>query len=172
MESNGRSRPRTPGRSRSRSRPRRTENLPLHRILSSQFPDDHSVYHHEDGEGTHIDVDASLYQTETERRHPESSSSDNDVDEKEEAEAEAEAAEEKDEAAHRRETTYEEIRGGIPYEHDVEAPPPDLEKKKSSRSIKDLNLVTWDSDDDPKNPKNCKQHSMYNACACPSTDLI
>jgi hypothetical protein len=134
MENTGRSRPRPPGRSRSRSRPRRSDNAPLHRILSSQFPDDHSVYHHEDGEGTHIDADAaSLHKTETERRHPESSESDDDVDEKEEADVE----EEKDEAAHQQEKTYEEIRGGVPYEHDVEAQAPALEKKKSSRSIKE-----------------------------------
>lgn len=63
--------------------------------------------------------------------------------------------EEKVEAAHQQEKTYEEIRGGIPYEHDVEAEPP-LEMKKSLRSLKDPNLVTWDSDKDPKNPKNCK----------------
>jgi hypothetical protein len=131
--------------------------------MSSQFPDDHSVYHHEDGEGTHIDKDAaSMHQTETERRGPESSSSDDDVDEKEEV-AGAQAAEEIDKGAHREETTYEEIRGGIPYEHDVEAQPPALEKKKSTRSVRDPNLVTWDSDNDPKNPKNCKQHlkSMF-----------
>jgi hypothetical protein len=111
------------------------------------------VYHHENGEGTHIDADAaSLHKTETQRRDADSSSSeDDDVDETEETVAD----EDGDQAAHRDEITYEEIRGGLPYEHDLEAPPP-LEKKKSSRSIKDPNLVTWDSDDDPKNPKNCK----------------
>jgi len=125
-------------RSRSRSRPRRSDR-PLHRILSSQFPDDHSVYHHEDGEGLHIDVDASsIHKTETERRDATTSSSDdddsaNDVDEKEEEQ-------EKDEDAHNEETTYEEIRGGVPYEHDVEVAPP-LEKK-STRSVKDPNLVS------------------------------
>jgi hypothetical protein len=82
----------------------------LHRILSSQFPDDHSVYHHEDGEGTHIVEDAaSMHQTETERRDPESSSSDDDVDEKDEV-AGTEAAEEHDEGAHREDKTYEDQR--------------------------------------------------------------
>jgi hypothetical protein len=147
-------RPRT-SRSRSRSRPRRSDNAPLHRILSSQFPDDHSVYHHEEGEGIHVDADArSLHKTETQRRDAETSSSDDDdsndnVDEKDRT------SEETDAAAHGEERTYEEIRGGVPYEHDVENPPP-LEKKKSTRSVKDPNLVTWDSDDDPQNPKNCK----------------
>ena len=110
------------------------------------------MYHHEDGEGIHIDNDASsLHKTETERRDVDSPSSDEEVDEKEDSVRE----EERDEAAHPQEKTYEEIRGGIPYEHDVEAQPP-LEKKKSSRSIRNPNLVTWDSDDDPKNPKNCR----------------
>jgi hypothetical protein len=157
-----------PSRSRSRSRPRCSDNAPLHRILSSQFPDDHSVYHHEDGKDTHIDADAaSLQKSKTQGRDAESSSSDDEVDEtKEEAAAEAEVM--KDDAAHRKETTYKEIRGGVPYEHDVEAQPP-LEQKKSTNSMKDPNLVTWDSDDDPKNPKNCKYVS-----SCPqkiSTNL-
>ncbi|KAF2821238.1 MFS general substrate transporter [Ophiobolus disseminans] len=138
-------------RSRSRSRPKRSDNQ-LNRILSSQFPDDHSVYHHEDGEGLHINADAqSPHKTETERRYATASSSDNDdsvddVDEKE-------LSKENDEAVHDEETTYEETRGGVPYEHDIEESP-QLEKKRSTRSIKDPNLVTWDSDDDPKNPKN------------------
>jgi hypothetical protein len=89
-----------------------------------------------------------LHKTETERRDANTASSDDDdsgddVDEKEA----------KDDATREEETTYEEIRGGIPYEHDVEAPPP-LEKKKSTRSVKDPNLVTWDSENDPSNPKN------------------
>tara|TARA_R110002003_G_scaffold3_22_gene129 strand:- start:19351 stop:19626 length:276 start_codon:yes stop_codon:yes gene_type:complete len=79
-----------------------------------------------------------MHRTETERRDVTSSSSDDDnsvddVDDKEQR------PEEKDESSHE-ESTYEEIRGGIPYEHDVEAAPP-LEKKKSTRSIKDPNLV-------------------------------
>ncbi|KAF2131832.1 MFS general substrate transporter [Dothidotthia symphoricarpi CBS 119687] len=114
----------------------------MHRLLSNQFPDDHSVYHHEGGEGVHIDTDArSLHKTETERRGVESETSDDDVDEKTE------------EATHGEETTYEEIRGGIPYEHDVEAGPK-LERKKSAKSVKDPNLISWDSPDDPANPKN------------------
>ncbi|KAL5119795.1 hypothetical protein ACEQ8H_002401 [Pleosporales sp. CAS-2024a] len=71
------------------------------------------------------------------------------------ARSDDEAEEEvKNESAHQKETSYQEIRDGVPYEHDVEAQPPALEKNKSSRSIRDPNLVTWDSDDDPKNPKN------------------
>lgn len=127
-------------RSRSRSRPRRSDH-PLHRILSSQFPDDHSVYHHEDGEGLHIDADSdSLHKTETERRDLPSRSSDDD-DSIYDVDEEKETSGDEDEAAHEEETTYGEIRGGIPYEHNVEASPP-LEKNKSTRSVKDPNLVS------------------------------
>lgn len=141
-------------RSRSRSRPRR-DSAPLHRLLSSQFPDDHSVYHHEDGEGLHVDTDArSLHKTETERRETEPSGSDdedslNGVDEIDTT------SEKKDEAAHEDETTYEEIRSGVPYEHDIEASASPLEKEvasaksaKSTKSVKsaksagDPNLVS------------------------------
>ncbi|KAH3977678.1 hypothetical protein HBH70_184390 [Parastagonospora nodorum] len=146
MDSTGRSR------SCSQSQPRRSDNGPLHPILPSSFTDDHSVYHHGDRERTHVDADAtSFHTTETERRILESSSgssSDDDVDEKLEAE------EEKYKVAHEQKTTYEEKRGSVPYEHDVEAQPAALEKKGMSVSIKDANLVTWDSDDDPYNPKN------------------
>lgn len=117
--------------SRSRSGP---NSPPLHRLLSSHHPDDHSVYHHEDGDGIHVrDDTSSLHKTETQRRDPSSSSDDD---------SSVASTKEKDEAAHDEETTYEEIRGGIPYEHDVEAAKPELEKKKSNRSIKDPNLVS------------------------------
>jgi hypothetical protein len=136
--------------SRSRSRPRRSDH-PLHRILSSQFPDDHSVYHHEDGEGTHINSHAaSLHKTENERRDASSSSSDDD----DSADDVNEKEEEKDEAAHGDDIVREEIRGGIPCEHDVEASPP-LERKKTSRSVKDPNLVSRVADISPlKAPSN------------------
>lgn len=150
MDTSGRSRSRRS--SRSRSRPR-TGGPALNRILSSHFPDDHSVYHHEDGEGVHVDSDArSLHKTETERRHASQDSDDDfrsdDVGEKDDTSADG------DEAAHIRERTYEEIRGGIPYEHDVEVEAPALEKKETTKSVKDPNLVTWESESDVKNPKN------------------
>jgi len=129
---------RTASRRSSRSR---LDNPPLHRLLSSHHPDDHSVYHHEDGDGVHVrDDTSSLHKTETQRRDVESSSSDDD--------SSASSTKEKrnrDEAGREDETTYEEIRGGIPYEHDVEAGKPELEKKKSNRSIKDPNLVSYSS---------------------------
>lgn len=134
-------------RSRSRSQPRWSDNRPPHPILSSSLPDDHSVYHNEDGKGTYID---------TERRtigSSSGSSSEDEVDDK------FEAREKKNEAAYEQRTTYVERKGGAPYEHDVEAQPPALESS-TSISIKDPNLVTWDSDDDPYNPKNCKSSSQ------------
>jgi len=140
MDNTGRSRSCSP------SQPRRSNNGPLHLILSSSCPGDRSVY------GTHIDADAtSLHTTETDRRIPESScgsSSEDEVDEK------FEARDMKD----KQRTIYVEKKGGVPYEHDVEAQTPALESS-TSISIKDPNLVTWDSDDDPYNPKNCKSSS-------------
>ncbi|KAF2438730.1 MFS general substrate transporter [Karstenula rhodostoma CBS 690.94] len=151
-------RTRTRSQSRPRSRPG-SKGPPLHRLLSSQFPDDHSVYHHEDGEGIHVDEDAaSIHRTETQRRTAELSDSDSDSTDV--------AEKEKDEAAspiERQETTFQEIRGGIPDERDVEANPPALEKKKSSRSIKDPNLVTWDGPDDNANPKNWSMRRKWAA---------
>lgn len=131
-------RTRTRSRSQPRSRPG-SRSAPLHRLLSNQFPDDHSVYHHEEGEGLHVKTDVeSLHKTETERRTVESTDSDSD--------STTAAEDEKNDTAspERRESTVEEIRGGIPYEHDIEegeAGSPALEKKKSSKSIKDPNLV-------------------------------
>jgi hypothetical protein len=119
--------------SRSGSRP---NSPPLHRLLSNQFPDDHSVYHHEEGEGTHVKGDAaSLHKTETQRRTVASSDDDDSMTE----------TKEREQAAGEQETTYEEIRGGIPYEHDVEAEAPQLEKQKSNRSTRDPNLVSFTS---------------------------
>ena len=132
-------RTRTRSHSRPRSRPS-SRSPPLHRLLSSQFVDDHSVYHHEEGEGLHVRTDtASLHKTETERRAAESSDADSDSTSDDDDD-------EKDDSglSDRQGSTVEEIRGGIPYEHDledVEAKPPALEKKKSSRSVKDPNLV-------------------------------
>ncbi|KAF2709780.1 putative MFS multidrug transporter [Pleomassaria siparia CBS 279.74] len=138
----------TSTRTRSLSRPSRPASPQLHQLSSAQFPDDHSVYHHEDGEGIHVDSDvSSLHKTETERRREErvdddsSSSSDDTVQEKND-----------DFGGERERNSIQEIRDEIPNERDVEKQ--ELEKQKSSPSIKDADLVTWDSPDDPKNPKN------------------
>ncbi len=147
-------------------------------LLSNHFPDDHSVYHLEDGEGLHVDEDAaSLHLTETERRDRAATFPADDEaslhDEIERDTSNEEKGEEDDEEEPGK--TYEEISGGIACERDVEATAPELEKKKSAKSMKDPNLVsalnkdpvlychltdypkvTWESADDPANPKNCK----------------
>jgi hypothetical protein len=47
-----------------------------------------------------------------------------------------------------------EVLDGIEVERDLEAQPSKLERAKSSKSVKDPNLVTWKGHDDPENPKN------------------
>lgn len=78
-----------------------------------------------------------MHKTETERRD-ENSSSDN--DDGGDSGDDKGGKEVKDDTAQEENTTYEEIRGGIPYERDVVALSP-LEKQKSTRSVKDPNLV-------------------------------
>ena len=125
-------RPRTATSSRrSGSHPSRPGSPPgLSRVLSSQFPDDNSVYHHADGENE----DARSYrQTRSLSRRngsPPDSSDSSSEDEKPNRSMSDE-----------HEVTLEGIKGGIPFDEDVEALPPKLEKKKSARSIKDPNLV-------------------------------
>ena len=124
----------TSARTRSRSRPSRPSSPPLHRLLSNQFPDDHSVYHHEDGEGLHVPSGAgSLHKTETERRRG------GDVEDDSDSSSDADVSEKNDEltSADSGETTTEPERKEL----DVESQAPQLEKKKSSRSIRDPNLV-------------------------------
>lgn len=132
METARRTASRRSSRTRSGSRP---GTPPLHRLLSTHHPDDHSVYHHEDGDGVHVRDTASLHKTETQRRDAESSSVDG---------SSASSTKEKrntDDAEHADETTYEGIRGGVPYEQDVENGKPELGREKSGRSVKSPDLV-------------------------------
>ena len=98
------------------------------------------MYHHEDGDGVHVDDDAnSLRLTETERRKA-AAAEDSDSTSTS-SDKNAEAGDEEPE------TPIQEIRDGIPDERDVEARP-QLEKAKSSRSTRsarDPNLVSLDS---------------------------
>lgn len=64
-----------------------------------------------------------------------------------------EANKSEDDSSLTEERPYEENSEGISYEHDIETPAV-LEKTKSTRPVVDPNLVTWDSDSDPSNPKN------------------
>lgn len=102
----------------------------LSRVFSAQHFDDHSHYHSdEEKHGQQID------RTSTE---------DSDISEKVDKEEERENGGNNGD-------DFTETREGVVNERDVEAP---LEKIKSSRSIKDPNLVTWNGPDDPENPKN------------------
>lgn len=103
--------------------------------------DDHSVYTHEHAAG---ESDNERMEEEEERTaletHESQSSSDMDK------EKERMAREEPDEIAG--------IPDGADDERDVEGARPALEKRTTTRSVKDPNLVTWDGPDDPDNPKN------------------
>ncbi|KAF2273658.1 MFS general substrate transporter [Westerdykella ornata] len=147
---------------RSRSRPRSRPSRPgstrapgLNRVASSQFPDDGSVYYDHDDDRIAEqnprcrpdDVDSS-----------ENSESEHTQEEVEDAEGKSEEEVEKVEIEESGRdlhgTTIEGIKGGIPYEEDVEEKPAKLEKSRSSQSNRNPNLVTWDGPDDPANPKN------------------
>lgn len=125
-------------RTRSRSRPSRPASPQLHRLLSTQFPDDGSVYHHQDDNEVHAQQDtASMRRSGVEDRRSESSDQDSD------GSSEADPSEKKDEviSAGSEDRKIEDICSGVATGKDIESQTPQLEKKKSSRSIKDPNLV-------------------------------
>lgn len=127
----------------------------------------HSGEDYQDTEELHANVGTRpSHEIKTQSLGEEKSESDK-TEEKTEPSAEREAT------SHDKETTYEGIMDGIPFEQDVEVPPLP-EKKRSETPTKDPNLVssvpeyvnrqrvlttnqvTWDSEDDPDNPKNCE----------------
>lgn len=122
--------------SRTRSRPSRSTAPQLHRIFSGHYLDDHSTYydHHHDER----DDEEAIDDSESTSAQDTSESSDDSDGTVEEAQREKER-----EKAGREEEEEEvpEVREGIPDERDVEAGRLPLEKKKSTRSIKDPNLV-------------------------------
>lgn len=63
----------------------------------------------------------------------------------------------------KREGTLEEVRFGIRVQRDVDATMAELEKSRSARSARDPHLVTWDSPDDPANPKNWTMRRKWGA---------
>lgn len=103
----------------------------LHRIASHL--DDHSGYVHEHSAGHSESEDEPLEEAE---------SNDAAFDSQE-----SYGEKEKDEEV-------PEVRDGILDERDVEDQAPPLERKATSKSVKDPNLVTWEGPDDPENPKN------------------
>lgn len=101
----------------------RRPNANLHRILSGQHLDDVSVYHYDHNHESDDDED-------------EHTSSSTDLSE--------EVTEKEDNVEARAAGTEEvpEVRQGIPGSRDIEAGRPKLEKRRTSRSIKDPNLVS------------------------------
>ena len=119
----------------------RSTRVPLDRVDTLQHLDDQSLYysdhaHHED-------------------------SFDDDVTEADNSEI---LSEEDDEEAREKGIEEEtEVRMGVANERDIEKGDIALEKKKSSKSIRDPNLVTWNGHDDPENPKNWTKKQKWAA---------
>lgn len=112
----------------SRSRSSIGNNYPyLSRVFSAQHLDDASSYH-----GGALDPYTPNYDDETDT-------------------SEGLRKERDEEAIERGEVEVNEVRMGIRDTRDLGS---NLEKKQTTRSIKDPNLVSWDGPDDPANPKN------------------
>ncbi|OCL13017.1 putative MFS multidrug transporter [Glonium stellatum] len=125
----------------------------MQRIMSTHYLDDQSVYHQEGEEGLVLrDTENSLREKQMQKREEDSESlSDPEIMSEKDNEKEEQIEEEDDEEL---ESPIQEVRAGIRDERDVELGSERLEKKQSTRSARDPNLVTWDSPDDPANPKN------------------
>ncbi|KAK5149049.1 hypothetical protein LTR04_000147 [Oleoguttula sp. CCFEE 6159] len=128
-----RSRTATTERKRSRSRSSRPSSPHLQRFFSAQHLDDHGYYHHEHAAGE-SEAELDHYSSDT-LETLDSSENDNEKEEEQQG-------------------SVPEVRDGIPDERDAELGRPQLEKKQTTRSVRDPNLVSWDFDDDPENPKN------------------
>ncbi|RDW69360.1 MFS multidrug transporter-like protein [Coleophoma cylindrospora] len=105
--------------------------------------------------GNHLD-DHSSYRGDPDRDFQNAVDDDDDEessDGTEIVEKDIEAARLDDEDAGPVSRVVSEVRMGIPDRYDVEANPK-LERKRTSRSIRDPNLVTWEGPSDPANPKN------------------
>ncbi|KAF1992319.1 MFS multidrug transporter-like protein [Aulographum hederae CBS 113979] len=158
--------------SRSRSRPRNPDQASLHYIYSNHFLDDHSLYH-----GRQSDEELEQARTREETGHANAVNDDShSLSEKTLAGtpiepsshfrgktgdpamqvSDAEKMEEEEEARMDSDEEVDEVIDGVACERDVEAGRlgGNLEKKSTTRSAKDPNLVTWDGPDDPKDPKN------------------
>ncbi|KAK4693464.1 hypothetical protein P7C71_g3938, partial [Lecanoromycetidae sp. Uapishka_2] len=112
-----------------RSRSNTANSYPrLSRVFSAQHLDDVSTYHGGDHDAYIPDYD------------------DEETDTSEEL-----TKEHDEEAMSRGEDEVDQVRMGIRDTRDLS---PNLEKKQTTRSIKDPNLVSWDGPEDPANPKN------------------
>ncbi|KAL8845957.1 MAG: hypothetical protein Q9221_008919 [Calogaya cf. arnoldii] len=103
----------------------------LYKVFSGQHLDDQSTYH-------------ARHSVSENREDDRTADEDSDL-------SEASVKEDDKEARGQPFNETEEPQNGSADLRDLEAP---LEKKKSSKSVKDPNLVTWDGPDDPQNPKN------------------
>jgi hypothetical protein len=120
---------------RSRSRPSRPSSPDMHRIISTHYLDDQSVYDQKNGEGVILKgAEGSLRKTETQKpeEDAESLSDPENISEKDI---------EKEEVVEEVETPIQEVRAGIRDERDVELGSAQLEKKQSTGSARDPNLV-------------------------------
>ena len=120
---------------RSRSGPSRPSSPDMHRIMSTHYLDDQSVYDQKNGEGVILkDAESSLRKTETQKpeEDAESLSDPENISEKDI---------EKEEEVEEVETPIQEVRAGIRDERDVELGSAQLEKKQSTKSARDPNLV-------------------------------
>lgn len=120
----------------------------LRRLLSGNYLDDHSHYHH------HPEDQSAIDDGESSDSSPEDG---DDLSEKDSvAEGRLNTADSAESGESRDVTESEEVaenRMGIQDTRDIEAGPK-LEKRKSTRSVRDPNLVAWKGPDDPENPKN------------------
>ena len=102
--------------------------------MSTHYLDDQSVYDQENGEGIILkDAESSLRKTETQKREEDTESL-SDHENVSEKDVEKEKVEEV-------ETPIQEVRAGIRDERDVELGSAQLEKKQSTKSARDPNLV-------------------------------
>ena len=114
----------------------------LTRIHTGQHPDDHSYYHNEADQ-----ISDTI--------------SDNDDEEVDADEQEIVRHESDPRSLAKGIETDREVRNGIANERDIEKNEQPLRSKKSSRSIKDPNLVTFATPHDPENPKNWSRRQKW-----------
>lgn len=145
------SRSRTNSRSRSRATSRPSRRNSLHRIYSGAYLDDHNVYDHDH---------AASSGDEAREEVEEEGQDDFEHHEKSEAnQLSAQGSQDSSELENMAKEEPDEIPEGafgMVTGNDIEAgnAHAQLERKQTTKSIQDPNLVTWDGPDDPLNPKN------------------
>ncbi|KAF2460448.1 MFS multidrug transporter [Lineolata rhizophorae] len=121
-------------------------------MRSGNYVDDNSIYHSEN----ELESNAGAFtSTSNARRQPEDSDDHNSA-----AESPADQPEEEKKKRDTPDIDYGEGQG-----EDLEVGPLELEKMQSRKSVRDPNLVTWDSPEDPANPKNWSVNRKWAAAA-------